>query len=448
MTQVDVTPPVGIYARSWGAARHEAAEGVHRPFVATVLTLQSEADSPPLVLIGLDAGWWQTGADEKRLRGALVSALDLDAARLIINLSHTHAGASLSRGDEDKTGGQLIGPYAERVQQSLIEVTQRALAESRPGYLAWGQGWSDLAQNRDLPDPNAPADHPRRVCGWNPVAPADGTILVGRVTDPGGQLRAILVNYACHPTTLAWQNRLLSPDWIGAMRQTVEEHCGAPCLFLQGASGELAPREQYTGDLNVADRHGRQLGFAVLSALEAMPSAPAALVYRGVVESGAPLAIWELAEGGESRALEARLVPVELELKDLPATATILAEMHASTDPVQIERLSRKSRVRDTVGDGTTWELPLWIWRLGEAVLVAGPHEAYSVWQTELRAALAPHPVLALNISNGSVGYLPPAELYSEDIYAVWQSPFARGGLERVMAASLRESRALLEMNS
>ena len=27
----DVTPPVGIYARSWGAATHEVAEGVHRP---------------------------------------------------------------------------------------------------------------------------------------------------------------------------------------------------------------------------------------------------------------------------------------------------------------------------------------------------------------------------------------------------------------------------------
>ena len=31
----DVSPPVGIYARTWGAATHEAAEGIHRPFAAT-----------------------------------------------------------------------------------------------------------------------------------------------------------------------------------------------------------------------------------------------------------------------------------------------------------------------------------------------------------------------------------------------------------------------------
>ena len=31
----DVTPPVGIYSRSWGAATHDVAEGVHRPLTAT-----------------------------------------------------------------------------------------------------------------------------------------------------------------------------------------------------------------------------------------------------------------------------------------------------------------------------------------------------------------------------------------------------------------------------
>ena len=73
-----------------------------------------------------------------------------------------------------------------------------------------------------------------------------------------------LVNYACHPTTLAWENTLISPDYVGAMREVVEQHTGAPCLFLQGASGDLGPREGFVGDTAVADRNGRQLGFAAL----------------------------------------------------------------------------------------------------------------------------------------------------------------------------------------
>src|SRR3954470_12953914 len=33
----DITPPVGIYHRMWGAATHERATGVHRPLTATAM---------------------------------------------------------------------------------------------------------------------------------------------------------------------------------------------------------------------------------------------------------------------------------------------------------------------------------------------------------------------------------------------------------------------------
>ena len=39
-----------------------------------------------------------------------------------------------------------------------------------------------------------------------------------------------------------------SPDFVYAMSGVVEREMQAPCLFLQWASGELAPREQYVGD--------------------------------------------------------------------------------------------------------------------------------------------------------------------------------------------------------
>src|SRR5215471_2442692 len=77
----DITPPVGIYARNWGAAEHEVAEGIHRPLTATVLTLRRDVNEPPLVLVALDLGWWRAREDEWRLRGGLLNALGLDPAR-------------------------------------------------------------------------------------------------------------------------------------------------------------------------------------------------------------------------------------------------------------------------------------------------------------------------------------------------------------------------------
>src|SRR5437868_8404504 len=64
----DITPPLGIYARNWGAAKHDVAEGIHRPLTATALTMRSEREGAPLVFVALDLGWWKSGDDERVVR--------------------------------------------------------------------------------------------------------------------------------------------------------------------------------------------------------------------------------------------------------------------------------------------------------------------------------------------------------------------------------------------
>ena len=63
-----------------------------------------------------------------------------------------------------------------------------------------------------------------------------------RVADTDGKLLATIVNYPCHPTTLAWDNTLISPDYIGALRETVEATTGSMCLFLLAPCGEIGPK--------------------------------------------------------------------------------------------------------------------------------------------------------------------------------------------------------------
>jgi hypothetical protein len=427
----DITPPAGIYARNWGAAAHEVADGVHRPLTATALALAS--DGPPLVLIALDLGWWKSPDDERHVREAVLRALGLDAARLMINMSHTHAGPALCREDLDKPGGELIAPYLDRVRDAAVRAAMKAVETAVPGTLTWATGRCDLAVERDLEDPA----RERKITGYNPFATADDAVLVGRVCDASGKIRAVLVNYACHPTTLAWENRKISPDYPGAMRELIEAQVpGALSLYLHGASGEVAPRLQYTAETEVADRHGRQLGYAVLSTLEGMLPPRTRLEFKGVVESGAPLAIWKPGPRTPSTALGAVRVDVELPLKPGPATSELEAELRACADRVQAERLRRKIRVRRTVGDGATARVPLWAWRVGDGFLVGHPNEAYTRLQTDLRRAFPGRPVAVLNLVNGSAGYLPPAELHGLDLYQVWQSPFDRGSLERVIESA------------
>jgi hypothetical protein len=427
----DITPPVGIYNRSWGAAQHDTAEGIHRPLTLTVLTLQSASTDAPLVLLAIDLGWFRSLKDEWDYRKPLAEALKLDPSRIMLNMSHTHSGPSVSPEHESMPGGHLIKPYLESVRQAMIRAARRALDSRFDGTLVWNKGYSDLACNRDLPD----EEKPRQVVGFNPSVPADNTILVGRVTDHSGRIRATIVNYACHPVTLAWENKLISPDYVGALHELVEERTGgAPCLFLQGASGDLGPREQYVGDTGIADSNGRRLGLAVLAALEGMLPPRTQLKYSGAIESGTALGTWGRAADEPSRELRCIKKDVPLPLKELPSLAELDKALTDCNDRVQSERLRRKRAIRSSLGDGKVANVGLFAWRVGDAFILGQPNEAYSSLQIELRKS--GDTVVVMNLTNGSCGYLPPAEYFRQEIYSAWQTPFEKGCLERVTEAS------------
>lgn len=432
----DITPPVGIYARNWGAAMHDAAASIHRPLSLTALTIAQSKDAEPLVLIDADLGWWKTLQVFHRVQARILEATGLKPPRLIFAVTHTHAGPPLMEADATLQGSELIEPWIERIIQAAIGAIRSARQTAVEAYLEWHSGHCSLATYRDLPEPKpASSAKGRIVCGFNPQGRPDDTLVVGRVSDRQGRQLATIANYACHPTTLAWDNTAISPDYIGAYRETVEQATGAPALFLQGTSGELAPRHQYVGDPAIADRHGKQLGYATLATLLDMDPPGTAFVYERTVESGAPLAVWTHAQREPSHKLDCRLGTVELPLKDWPSADELERQRRQCQDRALEERLRRKLNIRRTLGDGRTFALPFWAWRLGEAALIGSCCEAYSLLQRELRRRFADRTIVCMNLVNGSIGYLPPREVYDQDLYQVWQTPFAAGSLEVALEA-------------
>lgn len=436
----DITPPEGIYSRNWGASKYDVAEGVHRPLELTCIVFKSSREDEPLVLISADLCWWKSSKDELYVRESILNHFEFESSQLMICVAHTHSGASIFREDKTKPGGHLIEGYINQIITAGIEAVQEALTSISTASLIWSYGKCNLATNRDLPDKNKN----RSLVGFNNKLEADDTLLVGRITDDKHKVIATIVNYACHPTTLAWDNRHISPDYIGAMRQIVESYTSAPCLFLQGASGDLAPAEQYVGDVATADKHGRQLGYAVLSTLEGMLPPGTMLRFQNVVESGAPLAIWGRMPCESNGAFFSDIIDVTLPVKPLPSLAEIDQELITCEDRVQKERLSRKRAVRESVGDGELVKVPVWVWRLGNSLLIGHQNEAYSIFQQELRKEFPSCAVGVMNIVNGSTGYLPPRDLYGTDTYSVWQTPFAAGALELLTQETIQASQKLM----
>jgi len=446
----DITPPIGIYARMWGAAKHDQAEGIHKPLYVTALALRNGAGALR-VIVAADVcvvGDLATPDDLEVVLGPVRERLGLSDGELLINWSHTHAAPWAATSRAEMPGGELIAPFIRALGEGIAETAADAVASLRPATLTWATGSCDLAQNRDLVDPVSGA---RIVCGWNPGSRADDTLVVGRVTaDADGSVVATLVNYACHPTTLAFENTQISPDYIGAMREVVEGATGgAPCVFLHGASGDLGPAWQYVGDPAVPDQHGRRLGYAALSAFEGMLPAGRGLRFEQVVESGSPLALWKPAPFDPSTTIDGTTIETPLALKEMPTVAELEAQMAAlgdgPDDRALYERLFRKRGIVSALSSDGFERFPAWVWRVGDSLLIGHPNEAYSCFQKEIREAFPGTTVVVMNTTGlRGMGYLYPPKDADADIYQVWQSPFSGDALPALTAQCVAEGKRLL----
>src|SRR5258708_15900629 len=75
-----------------------------------------------------------------------------------------------------------------------------------------------------------------------PSHPLDSTVNAIVVKDGEGKTRAVVVNYACHPSVLGPDNLQYSADYPGAMKRHVESQIpGAVALFVQGGAGDINP---------------------------------------------------------------------------------------------------------------------------------------------------------------------------------------------------------------
>lgn len=449
----DITPPADIYHRMWGAANHDRATGIHRPLRATVTLLAPVEGDEKQFLIALDH--CVMGRREMdNLLAAVNEGADIARADLIAAFSHTHAAGLMGLERADLPGGDLIAPYLDALATRVIELAKEARQNLQPATIVYGTGRCNLAAHRDYWD----EENQLWACGYNPGTPADDTVLTARVDATGGALLATLVNYACHPTTLAWGNTLISPDFPGAMRETIETATGAPCLFLQGASGELGPVEGYVGDPEIADRNGRQLAHAALSALEALPTAGTRFAYTGPVVSGATLGEWKHADlPAAAHAANARwqLYRDNINLPIRPGTPTAgqveteLADWESKDTPEARAMSERQRRLLTRLKQlpaGDDFPLEAIVLKIGGAIWVILQGEFYSILQTTLRERFPQTPLIIATVaSHWGASYLPPRELYGKGIYQESIAIVAEGGLETVIETVGKKIEALLQ---
>jgi hypothetical protein len=231
--KVDITPPTGFPMWGYGARHAAGSDGVLDPLHARAVVLA--VGEQRIAVVSLDLGRAPTRKYTEAIRQRVKAA---GIGHLFLVASHTHHGPVL----ELETWPKPEAPYVRTLEDKLVGVILDAAKRLRPARL--GVASREVALNRNR--------HSKR-----PDRPVDRELLVVRVEGEDGKPIAHLVNFAAHATMLDAKLLKFSADYPGALAALVEKETGAPCLFLQGAAGDLSPEP---GEERGPQRFGQALG--------------------------------------------------------------------------------------------------------------------------------------------------------------------------------------------
>lgn len=460
--RVEITPPVGIYHRMWGAARHDKATGIHRLLYGDVLAFAPLAGDEVVIRVNLDLVGLASG-EHGKLVEMLGKVAGTSVDQIVLTYSHTHAAGWFTPNRIPLPGGELIPAYLEQLEEKLEQACKEAVANMQEVRVSYAQGSCTMARNRDCWDEEMGG----YVCGFNPDVEADDTVVVARFVDTTEQIVATMVNYACHPTTLAWDNTVISPDFIGAMREEIENVTQAPCTYAQGACGDLGPRRGFVGDTAIADANGRELAYAALGALTSMGTPGSDFHYTGPVISGATLGSWAEKEFDAARWQQAQRFGGSFHTVDLPYKEGVepevftreLAEWTQREEEAQAQGDSAKAqdcraraeRARrwlarlDDLPEGEKYPMRFSVHQLGDAIWCTCGGEPYNQIQTELRRRFPHLPLIFSPLSgNMQVAYLLPKDRYGKGLYQEEPSSLAPGCLETLTEAIAQQIEQLV----
>src|SRR3989442_13347947 len=308
---------------------------------------------------------------------------------ILLNSAHTHSAPMLSLEERTESGvtpedARNVVAYTRSLEDKLVEVTVHALSRLEPAQLSWGSGVAHFAMNRREFTPRGV------ILGVNPRGLVDRSVPVLRVDSADGKLRAVLLDYACHNTTLTQTNFSLCGDYAGFAQAYIQERFpGAQAMFMIGCGGDANPYPR--GTMENARELGATLGREVGRILDA-PLRPG---------SGPLHCVFDHASVPLQEFSRAELV----KMTNGPSWQTGNAK-------AMLAKLDRGEKL------ASVYEVPVAVWQFGtNLTLVALSGEVVVDYVPLLEQAIGPLQLWIAAYCNDVFGYFPSARVLKEGGY-------------------------------
>lgn len=461
-----INPPPNIAHGGWGAQKHEQAEGIDMDLWVTALALSDGKTSAIILDIDIQI---LTNERADQIRTAVSKATGLPMENIRASATHTHSGPVPYKSWIER-GFEMVEPWFENVARWSAEAALEALENLQPVEVRAGRGKCFINANR-----RAVTEKGERFLGINPDGVCDHEVLVVRfdllnggtgvspVSSRGQDARvttaslATLVNFACHATIMGPPNRLITPDFPGAMKRVVEEAIGGKCFFLQGAAGDQGPVQGFIAETTIYRQLGAVLGHEVAKVSLSLKSIPAKNNFREVIPSGAPLGMYD-AEFPAMKSTPLRVLEKEISVplrEGLPDKKTATEKLEHWKKKLQTAReeknevaiteaiyMARRAdiqlRMTDDFGGKTSAGVRTHFITFGDLAFIGCNVEPFAETGIAIKKQSPFRMTFFSGYTNGRMAYMATADEWTKGGYEVENSPFGQNAAEVLQEAILK----------
>ena len=398
--QIDITPPVGTPLEGYGA-REGVSQGVHDPLFAQILLLKSGGTQVALLsldLLGVGLGFTH------RVRDAIEKAIGVPSDGILLAPSHTHSGPA---GYIDELHGL---PFSKDPELQSIAIRQLAGAALwarktlEPARFGAGKGFVEgIGLNRNDPE----------------HGPMDEELILLRVENFDGRPIAVVMNFGCHPTVLGYRNLLISADFPGAARTTLNKVFPETVfLFTNGASGDVSTRfTRREQTFDEVERMGNMLAGEVLKVMSSVVTESVGDLVGLVEQVKLPIRPFPPIEEAEGM-----LHQLEAQLQELKDSGVSHGDIRVATTRVQGAAI--QVELTKALTDRTHIETELQVLKLGPLALVGLPGEPFVRTVLDLKTKSSIPYTAAVSYANDEVGYFPDTHSFEAGTYEALSSPY------------------------
>lgn len=423
-----ISPPIGAPLAGF-AAREGVCEGIHDELYSRALVIESGGNTVAFVSLDVLA----LASDfVNMVREKIQAKTGIGRDAILIASTHTHAGPVTVKtffNPEDSLDRGFMEVVAKAIEDSVVS----AWETRQPSRIGVGSGWVDgIGVNRRTSDKK----------------PVDEEIGIIKVEDPAGKLRAVLMNYSCHPTVLGSDNLLATGDFPFFAIERVEKEIGEGgfAMFVNGTQGNISMG--HSSELSAigvitpgrtfehAEELGNKLAEATLDVLGGIGTNDSPKIEVVVSQARFPLKAFPGLEAAEQD-----LITAEKELETVSGDgAPIESVMKAKSKRLYASITDFYARETSIFEDG---HLPVELQavRIDNAMFLAIPAEVFVEIGLEIKRQ-ALQKIFIVGIANGYIGYLPTEAAYAANGYEVVSSKVA----PQSEAVLYREVKALEEI--